>query len=189
MIDILNGYGFKRNFENVVVYPISQLAGVLGLPLHEVKEHYFHCVLDECMSEGELHSEEIVNGEIEVYLPKAQSYIDVLFKEKLLTEEQKQFLISTINQRIGYLEYQIGFVSCYDMSQLGFEIVKRREDLEKRYDILEKLFKESKIDSNVFELARQKINEDMTFIEQNNSSASQKAYNKDLTNILIYLNE
>lgn len=127
--------------------------------------------------------------EIEVYIPKAESHIDVLFKEKLLTEEQKDFLVTTINQRVGYLEYQIGFVSCYDMSQLGFEIVKHREDLEKRYDILEKLFKENKISSNAFELARQKINEDMTFIEQNSSSASSKAYNKDLTNLLIYLNE
>lgn len=126
---------------------------------------------------------------VEVSLPKANSYIDVLFKEKLITEEQKEFLLTTISQRIGYIEYQIGFVSCYDMSQLGFEIVKRREDLEKRYDILEKLFKENKIGSDAFELARQKIDEDMSFIEQNNYSASKKPYNKDLTNLLIYLNK
>lgn len=69
MIDIINGYGFKRNFKNVVVYPISSLATVLGLQPYEIKEHYFLCVLDDCLLKGEHHEEEIVNGELEVYLP------------------------------------------------------------------------------------------------------------------------
>ncbi len=120
MIDILNGYGFKRNFENVVVYPISQLAGVLGLPLHEVKEHYFHCVSDMCMAEGELHSEEIVNGEIEAYLPpyNVKALIDSLTREGFkLDEFQRESIVTKI------LETQSIVSDCFE-SKNGFSDYK-----------------------------------------------------------------
>ena len=120
MIDILNGYGFKRNFENVVVYPISQLAGILDLPLHEVKEHYFHCVLDECMSKGELHSEEIVNGEIEVYLPpyNVKALIDSLLREGFkLDEFQRESILAKI------LETQRIVSDCFELRN-GFSDYK-----------------------------------------------------------------
>lgn len=83
MIDIMNGYDFKRNKDNVVVYPISQLAMILGLQPHEIKEHYFYCVEDQCFSEGEFHSEEIINNEIELYLPpySVKALIDSLNRE------------------------------------------------------------------------------------------------------------
>lgn len=120
MIDIINGYGFKRNFENVVVYPISQLAGVLGLPLHEVKEHYFHCVYDMCMANGELHSEEILNGEIEVYLPpyNVKELIDSLAREGFkLDEFQRESVVTKI------LETQSIVSDCFE-SKNGFSDYK-----------------------------------------------------------------
>lgn len=120
MIDILNGYGFKRNFENVVVYPISQLAGVLCLPLHEVKEHYFHCVSDMCMAKGELHSEEILNGEIEVYLPpyNVKELIDSLAREGFkLDEFQRESVVTKI------LETQRIVSDCFE-SKNGFQTYK-----------------------------------------------------------------
>lgn len=126
--------------------------------------------------------------ELTTYLPEAKSSINALYDNKLLSEEEKEFLITIISQRVSYLEYKLGFISCYDMTQLGFEIIKHRDDLENRYDILEKLFKENKIGSEAFELTKQKINEDIIFIEQNEYSSSKKEYNKDLTNLLIYLN-
>ena len=120
MIDIINGYGFKRNFENIVVYPISQLAGVLGLPLHEVKEHYFHCVSDMCMANGELHSEEILNGEIEVYLPSynVKELIDSLAREGFkLDEFQRESVVTKI------LETQSIVSDCFE-SKNGFSDYK-----------------------------------------------------------------
>lgn len=89
MIDIINGYGFKRNEKNEVVYPISHLSGILGLHPHEVKEHYFLCVLDDCLLQGEFHTEEVVRGEIEVYLPayNAKYLIDSLVREGFKVDE------------------------------------------------------------------------------------------------------
>lgn len=117
MIDILNGYGFKRNNENVVVYPISHLAGVLGLHQHEVKEHYFHCVLDDCFAEGEFHQEEIINNEIEVYLPSfnLKYLIDSLKREGFKVDE---FQSENIVNRM--LETQRIVSECFELKN-GFQ--------------------------------------------------------------------
>ena len=112
MIDILNGYGFKRNFKNVVVYPISVLATALNMQPFQVKEHYFLCVLDECLAQGEWHSEEIINGEIELYLPvyNTQVLLESLKREGFKVDEfQHESIIAKM------LETQ-GIVSeCFDM--------------------------------------------------------------------------
>lgn len=120
MIDILNGYDFKRNNKNIVVYPISQLAGVLGLVQHEVKEHYFHCVLDDCLLQGELHTEEIVNNEIELYLPvyNLKYLIDSLIREGFKPDE---FQSKNIVDRM--LETQTIVSDCFDLKN-GFQDYK-----------------------------------------------------------------
>lgn len=120
MIDILNGYDFKRNNKNIVVYPISQLAVILGLQQHEVKEHYFYCVLDSCFSEGEFHSEEIANGEIEIYLPvyNLKQLIDSLTREGFKPDE---FQSKSIVDRM--LETQTIVSDCFDLKN-GFNEYK-----------------------------------------------------------------
>lgn len=86
MIDIINGYGFKRNHDNTVLFPLSHFASVIGLQPYQVKEHYFHCVADRCFSEGEFHTEEVQNGGIEVYIPckSIGNLIDSLTFEKII---------------------------------------------------------------------------------------------------------
>lgn len=69
MISILNGYDFKRNCDSVVLYSIESLACILGLQPYEIKEHYFLCVVDDCLSQGEYHLEKINNGELDLLLP------------------------------------------------------------------------------------------------------------------------
>lgn len=128
MINILNGYEFKRNNENVIVYPISTLAGVLSIPQHEIKEHYFYCVLDECTSQGEWHTEEIVNGEIELYLPvfNMKALIDSLKREGFNVDE---FQAKTIIDKM--LETQRIVSECFDLHN-GFKDYKdpiRKHDL------------------------------------------------------------
>lgn len=89
MIEIINGYAFKRNQKNEVVFPISHLSGILGLQPYEIKEHYFLCVLDDCLLQGETHSEEVVRGEIEIYLPvyNAKYLIESLAREGFEIDE------------------------------------------------------------------------------------------------------
>ena len=120
MIDIINDYEFKRNNKNVIVYPISQLAGVLGLVTHEVKEHYFYCVLDDCLAQGELHSEEVINKEIELFLPvfNAKALIDSLIREGFTPDE---FQSKNIIDRM--LETQNIVSECFDLKN-GFQDYK-----------------------------------------------------------------
>lgn len=121
MIDIINGYEFKRNRENVIVYKISSLASVLGLPLHEVKEHYFWCVLDDCTTKGEWHTEEVVNGEIELYLPvfNLKALIDSMKREGFNVDKfQSKMLIKNMLQTqelvSDMFEVKNGFVNYSD---------------------------------------------------------------------------
>lgn len=90
MIDIINGYGFKRNHDNTVLFALSHFASVVGLQPYQVKEHYFHCVADRCFSEGEFHTEQVERSEIEVYIPckSLGNLIDSMTYEKILSENQ-----------------------------------------------------------------------------------------------------
>lgn len=107
MINILNGYDFQRNSENVVTYKISSLSTILGLKSHEVKEHYFHCIIDQCFGEGEFHYEEVVAGEIEVHLPpyNLKALIDSLKREglMLMSSNLKVLLIACLKHSALFL--------------------------------------------------------------------------------------
>ena len=83
---------------------------------------------------------EIKNGSQEEYkkfqalssdFTKAKSSLNGLKQEKLITTSEKDFIWKTMNDRFSYLEYQAGFVLCYEMSYIGMEISNKREDLEK----------------------------------------------------------
>lgn len=120
MIDIINAYEFKRNRDNTVVYPISELAGILGLQPYLAKEHYFYCVIDECFAEGEFHTEKIVNGEIEVYLScfAIKALIDSLKREGFKIDE---FQAGNVLEKI--LETQSIVSECFN-SHNGFNDYK-----------------------------------------------------------------
>lgn len=69
MIDIINGFGFKRNHPNTILFSVSNLSSVTGMQRYQLKEHYFNCVMDDCFSEGEFHVENVENKQIEIYIP------------------------------------------------------------------------------------------------------------------------
>lgn len=120
MIDILNGYEFRRNRENVVTYKISSLATILGLQEHEIKEHYFYCVVDQCFSEGEMHTEEIVDNEIELHLPvyNVQQLIESLVREGFdIDNFQSENIVKYM------LETQRIVSECFDLKN-GFQNYK-----------------------------------------------------------------
>lgn len=99
MIDIINGYGFKRNFDNTVLISLSNVAYYLGVQPYLIKEHYYICVADRCFSEGEIHHEEVENSTIEAYIPcKSLEYlIDSLKYSKVaITDYDKQKAITLV---------------------------------------------------------------------------------------------
>ena len=167
MIDILNGYDFKRNHKNVVVYPISQLAGILGIHHHEAKEHYFFCVSDDCLAQGETHTEEIINSEIELYLPvyNVKQLIDSLIREGF---DIDQFQSKSVIEKM--LETQSIVSDCFD-SKNGFQEYKdpiRKYDLPFIRDIKESISKHVSSDSNL---------NDTTILESINLVESRKQVN------------
>ena len=137
MIDIQNIYVFKRKIDNSeILYPISDLAGILGLHQHTLKEHYFYCVADYCFSQGEIHAEEIKNNEIEVYLNcfAVGELIKSLKRESFKIDEfQAESVLNKMleTQRIASecFENKNGFNSYIDPARkLGLQFV---EDLSK----------------------------------------------------------
>ena len=117
-----------------------------------------------------------------------KEYLNTLENKKLLTSDEVKFINDKFNKRFDYLEYEMGFVDCYEMSQIGFQITQHYSDLEKRYKTLDKLFEEGKINSETFNIAKLKIVEDMKFIKENSSQASEKPLTEKEIQLLLYLN-
>lgn len=121
MIDIINGYDFKRNFNNTVLISLSNVAHHLGVQPYLIKEHYYICVADRCYSEGEIHHEEIENSSVEAYIPcKSLEYlIDSLKHEKVaVTDYDKQKAITLVLDKM--IETQ-GIVSdCFDRDMYDY---------------------------------------------------------------------
>lgn len=115
--------------------------------------------------------------------------IENLKTSSLLTSEQSKYLTNLIKERLHYLEFSMGTVKCYKMSQLGNQIVQTRGDLEKRYDTLENLFKEDKIDQKTFELTKNTIIEDIKFIDENTSNDSKSKADESIMDLIILLNK
>lgn len=113
----------------------------------------------------------------------SQKYIDVLHKAGNINDEEKNFLARLFSERLSYLQYQMGLIMCYEMSMVGSQIAEKRDDLENRYDILEKLYKENKVSSQTFEFTRKKIIEDMEFINKHEPFNYNNKYIELITNL------
>lgn len=122
-------------------------------------------------------------------LEKIKNNIEALKTLNLITLEQSQYLSNFIHARLSYLNYAMGRILCYKMSLIGAEVVKKRADLEKQYDILEKIFNENKIDQKTFELTKAKIIEDINFIDENTSINPKTENIEGMTDLLILLNK
>lgn len=95
MIDIINGYGFKRNHENTVLFQLSNLGSILNIQPYIIKEHYYACVHDDCLAEGEFPTETIEKSGLETYLPCAsvhKMFMSMKYEGFLDEDQVKQFL-------------------------------------------------------------------------------------------------
>lgn len=126
---------------------------------------------------------------LQVQLESILKDVDNLKLQHLLTKEQCEYLKTFIQARLHYLEFSLGAVKCYKMSLLGSQIAQTRGDLEQRYDTLEKLFKEDKIDQKTFELTKNKIREDIKFIDENGSNNAEANAVDGITDLIILLNK
>lgn len=113
MIDIINGFGFKRNFDNSVLYSLDNVASVLEVQPYLIKEHYFHCVADRCFSEGEFHKEEVIGSTIDVFIPckSLGNLIDSLTFEKIIEGEQVDNIMRVLAKHV---ETQNIVSECFD---------------------------------------------------------------------------
>ena len=121
MIDIINGYGFKRNFDNTVLISLSSVAHNLGVQPYLIKEHYYICVADRCFSEGEFHREEIENSSLEAYIPcKSLEYlIESLKYEKVaITDGDKEKSITFVLEKM--IETQSIVSDCFNLDRYDY---------------------------------------------------------------------
>lgn len=126
---------------------------------------------------------------LQVQLESILKDVDNLKLQHLLTKEQCEYLKTFLQARLHYLEFSLGAVKCYKMSLLGSQIAQTRGDLEQRYDTLEKLFKEDKIDQKTFELTKNKILEDIKFIDDNSSADPKSHMDESITELIILLSK
>ncbi|MEW5822290.1 MAG: hypothetical protein AB1782_19000 [Cyanobacteriota bacterium] len=124
---------------------------------------------------------------LEEDIQKTKSWLNALEKAGFISLVEKNYLERVISERYGYLEFKTGFVLCYEMSQIGMEINKKRDDLENRFDLLEKLFKENKINSETYKQAKEAILNDYKFIDHNESIDQKEQINKELVELIILL--
>lgn len=127
--------------------------------------------------------------ELEKEKDKFSSHLTNLLNSKLINQKEHDYLLNTFIERSGYLRFHMGLVKCYKMSLIGSKIAQTRGELEQRYDIIEKLFSEGKINSETFNNTRKQIFEEMQFIDDNSHETPELKGNNRLYNLIIYLNK
>lgn len=112
-----------------------------------------------------------------------------LLQDKMLTQEQYNFLYQTFSERLSYLRYKMGFIKCYEGGTLMDQIVLRREDLEERYTMLENLYSEGKINPETYKQTKNKILKDINFIEDKTGAENRTKVDEELVTLIIELNK
>lgn len=102
MIDIINGYGFKRNFDNTILYSLDNVASILNVQPYLIKEHYFHCVADNCFAQGEFHKEQVFKGNIDIFIPckSLGDLIDSLTFERIIEGSQVDDIMRVLAKHV-----------------------------------------------------------------------------------------
>lgn len=116
-------------------------------------------------------------------------HLDNLTQQGFISQEENKLLNILFSERLSHLQRQNGQMTCYRMTLNTMKIAEKREDLENRYKILEKLFNENKISETTFNESKSKIEEDLSFIDNYSSHSLKYTDFKNLTDIIIYLNK
>lgn len=112
-----------------------------------------------------------------------------LFDLKLISGTEKDFLLNQFSNRIQSLPSRSGMVTCYDVSFSVLNTYKAQEDLEKQYDLLEKLAKENKISEEAYKTVKQSINKDLAELTHSKSISQKEQLNDALIKLLYNLSK
>lgn len=108
--------------------------------------------------------------------------IDSLKRSQLLTEDEANYINYIINTRLTYLERRYTLLMCRRM----LPPVRMEKNLEERFDTLERLYKDGKLNSDAYKIAKQKLKEDLTELNRLYGRPEIKQNN---LNLLLYLNQ
>lgn len=121
-----------------------------------------------------------------------KSAFSTLIGSKLLTDSEKNFFEKLFNDRVEYLKHTSYQSACYQLCDSFETIIKTRKDLEDRYDTLEKLFKQKKINLDAYKTAKESIIKDLEVLNKETAYSTFKnpvETNDNNLNLLIDLNK
>lgn len=108
--------------------------------------------------------------------------IDPLKASNLLTEDEVFYIRNLIDTRLLYLERRYNLVMCRRM----LPPVDVEQNLEKRFDVLERLYKDGKVNSETYTATKQKLVDDL---KQLNLYDGRSNYKQNYLNLLLLLNK
>lgn len=88
-------------------------------------------------------------------------YLKDLETKGILSKRQKDFIKQQFDVRYYSLPQRTGMVTCYEASIDGFKIQKTVDELNKQYEILDKLAQDGKINSQTYINAKNNIIQDI----------------------------
>lgn len=112
-------------------------------------------------------------------------YFNNLIKAKLITQDEKNLLLDLFNKRFDDLKFRMGIVTCYEPLPPGDNPASAGMDLEERYQILQKLADENKINSETYNTTKKYIEKDLKIINK----ASNQKLNNQFVDLIYYLSK
>lgn len=159
----------KNNYDILSQNPNWQELSKIWKKLNHFDENYSHKSLNE---QREQYTT-LNNG---IY-----KTIDALKSTQLLTEDEVDYINNILNTRLLYLERRYNLLMCRRM----LPPVDDEQNLEKRFDTLERLYKEGKVNSETYTLTKQKLNQDLKQLKINDQRYH---YKQDYLNLILLLN-
>ncbi|MEW5820266.1 MAG: hypothetical protein AB1782_08760 [Cyanobacteriota bacterium] len=121
---------------------------------------------------------------------KINNIIENIDKLELVNEEALIFIKNAILDRFNHIQQEHGIVTCYMMGGIAEER-KALNELENQYILLDKMFKEEKINSKTYELTKEAIYNSFEEVIKIKSSYSnnQSQLNKSFIDYIVELNK
>lgn len=135
------------------------------------------------------------NALVEVYkkleegLILVKADLETLYKQKYLNENQYNYLNNEIGRKLLISKRNNSMITCYEATS---QVDKReiiQSDLEQRYETIEKLFQEGKINTETFEITSKQILEDLQDLYKLNNPDSKEPFDATIAELMINLNK
>lgn len=130
------------------------------------------------------------NNNLGSFDSKISNIIENISKLELVNKEALIFIKNAILERYNHIQQEHGIVTCYMMGGIAEER-KALNELENQYILLDKMFKEDKINSKTYELTKETIYNSFEEVIKIKSSYSnnQIQLNKSFIDYIVELNK